>query len=65
MSSAALLGSSWTFCADLDMVTIEITGLEKQSRPGRLRSSLSVPNGPAGLEVSAYISFKKVNITTC
>lgn len=55
MSSAALLGSDWTFNDDLDLVSLQFTGLEKHSRPGRVRSTLNLANGPPGLQVRTYI----------
>lgn len=57
MSSAALLSSDWTYNADLDVVSLSITGLEKHSKPGRVRSTLSVPNGPQELQVRTSIQF--------
>ena len=57
MSSASLLGQNWSYNADLNKVSIEITGLEKQSKPGRLRSTLTVCNGPTGLQVKLVAYF--------
>ena len=51
MSSACALGQKWYFCEDLDKVCINFVGLEKSSRPNRLRSTLKLDNGLPGLQV--------------
>ena len=57
MSSAAALGQAYSFCEDLDMVSINFVGLEKQSRLGRLRSSLKLPNGLEHFKVGQNMNY--------
>ena len=54
MSSAVQLGQDWTHNDDLDTISIAIVGLEKHSRPNRVRSTLTVSNGPPGLQVEFW-----------
>lgn len=48
MSSAASLGMSWSFCEDVDQVSISFAGLDRQNR---LRSSITLFNGVPGLQI--------------
>ena len=54
MSTAAALGQKWTFDEDLDKVNFYFRGLEKQSRPNRLRHNLLLDNGLPGLQVNSF-----------
>lgn len=54
MSSAAALGQKWTFDEDLYKVNFYFQGLEKQSRPNRLRHNLLLDNGLPGLQVNSF-----------
>ena len=55
MSSANALGSRWTFCQDLDKISIGFVALEKHSRVNRLRTTLTLDNGAPGLQVDSNI----------
>lgn len=54
MSSAAVLSQNWSYDADLDKVSISLSGLEKHSRPKNMRSTLTVENGPPNLQVNIF-----------
>jgi len=56
MSSASALGQDWYFCEDLNKICINFSGLEKTSRPNRLRTTLKLDNGLPGLEIKPVIA---------
>lgn len=55
MSSAAALGQKWTYDEDLNKINFTFRGLEKHSRPNRLRHNLLLDNGPPGIEVKPIL----------
>ena len=63
MSSAAVLGREWSFCPDSDVVSISFVNLEKHSRPGNIRSNISLDNGLPRLQVKIFNAYLIILIT--
>ena len=58
LSSVAILSAHCHISEELDTVTLNLTALEKNSRPHHLRSSLNLrASGPPGLELASVLTF--------